>query len=401
MALKTYIGVNGTARRVKNAYFGKDGKAHRVRKAYIGIGGKARPCWTGHLDYWGELSGVTLSAAKKDLTAATIGNYALFAGGVVGSQIVKTVDAVSSGLSKTTPSSLNYGRCYLASTSTESHAFFGGGHSGGVCGYVETYSTGLTRSTRSELSTYRMDLAATSVEYLNNTFALFAGGSKSTTTTDPVNNIDLYYDSGTKYTGSTYGLSIARSELAATSVGRYAFFGGGRISATKSSNALEVFDSSTSTIITPAAQLAFPRHALAATTIGEYALFGGGININESGPTTSNCVDIFNTELTRVGGTSLSVARSYLAATSVGGYAIFAGGTPNGEDPESQLQTKATVDAFDTSFTRISDYIKLSNLTTSRSSHAATTVGSYALFGGGHNDKDGLSINSIEAYMAP
>jgi hypothetical protein len=71
--------------------------------------------------------------------------------------------------------------------------------------------------------------------------------------------------------------------------------------------------------ITPLSAL---RRDLAATTVGNYALFGGGYTSDHF-----DTVDAYNTSLTRSTPTVLSVARSSLAATSIGNYALFGGGT--------------------------------------------------------------------------
>jgi len=68
--------------------------------------------------------------------------------------------------------------------------------------------------------------------------------------------------------------------------------------------------------ITP---LSVARENLAATTIGNYALFGGGYS--------TSVVDAYDTSLTRTTPTPLSVARYNLAATTVGNYALFGGGS--------------------------------------------------------------------------
>lgn len=70
--------------------------------------------------------------------------------------------------------------------------------------------------------------------------------------------------------------------------------------------------------ITP---LSVARGQLAATTVGNYALFGGGYS-----GYYIDTVDAYNTSLTRSTPTALSGARSVLAATTVGNYALFGGG---------------------------------------------------------------------------
>ena len=79
--------------------------------------------------------------------------------------------------------------------------------------------------------------------------------------------------------------------------------------------------------------------------------------------------------------TSLSEARKYLAATSVG---LFGGGFPG---------PLSTVDAYDTSLTRTSP----TALSVVRGDLAATSVGNYALFGGGfYSSSEGSS--TVDAY---
>ena len=66
---------------------------------------------------------------------------------------------------------------------------------------------------------------------------------------------------------------------------------------------------------------------LAATTVGNYALFAGGRKPSTTvNHTASKTVDAYDTLLTRTSATSLTNDRFNLAATTVGNYALFAGG---------------------------------------------------------------------------
>ena len=82
--------------------------------------------------------------------------------------------------------------------------------------------------------------------------------------------------------------------------------------------------------------------------------------------------------------TPLSQARRYLAATSIGDYALFGGGY----GPYSNV-----VDAYDTSLVRTTP------TPISQAMHrlAATSIGDYALFGGGSNSSvvDAYSVQKI------
>ena len=129
MAKKSYIGIDGKARKIKKWYFGVDNKARKVKKGYIGVGGVARPFMSGgELEYYGTIT--PLSVARSNLAGATVGNYALFAGGSdsnTGEALA--VDAYDSSLVKTNPTGLSVARSGLASATIGNYALFAGGFS--------------------------------------------------------------------------------------------------------------------------------------------------------------------------------------------------------------------------------------------------------------------------------
>ena len=112
-----------------------------------------------------------------------------------------------------------------------------------------------------------------------------------------------------------------------------------------------------------------------------FALFGGGTT---TGTNYSSSVCSYNYSLVYVNLSSLSQARRGLAATTVGNYALFGGGY-NG----SYL---STVDAYNTSLTRSTP----TSLGTSRYALAATRIGSYALFAGG--GRNNVEFAVVDAY---
>ena len=79
-----------------------------------------------------------------------------------------------------------------------------------------------------------------------------------------------------------------------------------------------------------ATPLSQARYYLAATSIGDYALFGGGVYDVYNGITTVyyfySVVDAYDTSLVRTTPVPLSKARQALSATSIGNYALFGGG---------------------------------------------------------------------------
>ena len=83
--------------------------------------------------------------------------------------------------------------------------------------------------------------------------------------------------------------------------------------------------------------------------------------------------------------TSLSQARNGLASTTVGDYALFGGGNYN-------RNSVKTVDAYNTSLTRSTP----TSLNFKRFNLASTTVGNYALFGGGIQSSQ---ISTVDVYQ--
>ena len=176
------------------------------------------------------------------------------------------------------------------------------------------------KSTPTELSQARNNLAATTV----GNYALFGGGD-----TGSHSDVVDAYDQTLTWSTPAHTLSQARNNLAATTVAPaggsspqsgYALFGGGDYSSSKS-NVVDAYDQ-TLTWSTPPHPLSQARNRLTATTVGNYALFGGGWN----GNSYFNVVDAYDQTLTLTTPAALSQARNNLAATTVGNYALFGGG---------------------------------------------------------------------------
>jgi len=133
--------------------------------------------------------------------------------------------------------------------------------------------------------------------------------------------VDIY--EGGAWSAAT--LSEARSSLAATSAGGMALFAGGRITSDYPiqtlSATVDIYDAATRTW--GIESLSEARAQLAATSAGDFAFFGGGITSDHS---SSDVVDIYHVPSDTWYTAHLSVARYNLMATSVGNQAIFAGG---------------------------------------------------------------------------
>ena len=230
--------------------------------------------------------------------------------------------------------------------------------------------------TASDLSVARYNLAATSV----GDYALFGGGGTSANAGK--NTVDSYTSSLVKGTASD--LSGSPTSLAATSVGNYALFGGGRGGSAVYIKYVRAYNASL-TMSSPS-NLSVARYNLAATSVGNYALFGGGYD----GSDRTSTVDTYTSSLVKGTATNLSVTRYNLAATSVGNYALFGGGSAY------TTAYNATVDTYTSSLVKGT----ATNLSVGRSSLAATSVGDYALFAGGDNNGGGTYYSTVDTYTS-
>ena len=195
------------------------------------------------------------------------------------------------------------------------------------------------------------------------------------------------------------GLSKARYEFAATSVGDYALFGGGY----NSGSALSDVDaySTNLTHSTPTA-LDERRHRFTATANQRYALFGGGERFITSNNNYYSNVDAYNADLVHSTAADLSEGRSRLAATTVGDYSLFAGGNLPGVSVDaggnSLLGTHSSdkVDVYDDNLAQTT----ATALSLDRASLVATTVGEYAIFVSGTKwtGSGGSGVRNVDAY---
>ena len=81
-----------------------------------------------------------LSTARDRLAGASVGNYALFAGGKIdSSRYSATVDAYDSSLTRSTPTVLSDSRSSLAGASVGNYALFAGGYGSTYVATVDAY----------------------------------------------------------------------------------------------------------------------------------------------------------------------------------------------------------------------------------------------------------------------
>ncbi len=380
MAKKMYIGDTASkARKIKKGYLGDtDSKARKVKKGYIGVGGVARPFMSGELAYYGQIDG--LSKAVCDLVATTVGDTALFAGGnyydtnryTTG---ISTINCYSSNLVKSSNISLSQARGEAAAVTLGNYAMIGGGvycskGSTTYRGNVEVFDDTLVSVKTIGVAVGGNNTAATTV---GNT-AIFVQGLQSNTSgylqyisSDLIASQGAYYSSTAhNATAASVGdyaiicggyynwrkatvidadlvsssITLLQSShedmfgMKATTVGDYALMAGGF-----SDSAYKVvYAVNSELVVTMAPELTSARKWLAAVTLGDNALFAGGYN--NSKPYPSDVVDVYDPTLVKQISHTLSVARYGLAATTVGDYAIIAGGDTGSLSPTN------TVEAF-------------------------------------------------------
>lgn len=117
---------------------------------------------------------------------------------------------------------------------------------------------------------------------------------------------------------------------------------------------------------------------ISAAHVGNYALIGGG-------DMHSLKMDAYNASLTKSSAPDLSVGRYSMRGGSVGNYALFAGGTDDKDN---------IVDAYNTSLSKIS----ATKLSVVRDNLASATVGNYVLFAGGYSMFEHAYRSTVDAY---
>lgn len=381
MAKGAYIGVDGVARKIKKGYVGVDGVARKIKKAYIGIGGVARPCWGGGpIEYYGKIT--SMDAAMCDHVGVSAGNYAIFAGGMTtGSQ--NSVNAYNSSLVRTVAPDMVSGRedfagAYIAENGYT--IFAGGEHNDEFVAVVDTYNSSLTQITSEEMSTPRSRLASATV----GKYAVFAGGEDANGDRSKV--VEYFYDGTSNgYVGEVIGSSVRSTEQLKTASyyvaggdnGAYAlFYNWYRTDYVDAYNSSMTHSAITNSIPT--------KDYVAIGRAGDYAIVAGGTN------NAGNNIAI-DQSLTVTFVDDLQEGRRQMKSTSLGKYAMFIGGYI-----DSTASRSAKVDLYDSSLV----HTVATDLSVTVDSHAAASVGNYALVAGGNRGDNNYAYSTtVEAYV--
>lgn len=221
---------------------------------------------------------LSLSEAARQPASANVGDYLIFAGGNTAKNYSESpseqTTAITSQLVTTSIGDLSYFGAYgLAGASVGNYAVFAGGqeghsNSGDYLTTVITYNSELVRGTASNLSGVLGKISGT--ETVNH--ALFAGaiGSYMGSPTNVVN----VYDKDLVHT-TPVALSSARSSVGAASLnGEFAMFAGGSSDSGYSAD-VDVFD--VDLLRTNPSALSEARSICNVAEVGEYLIVGGGV----------------------------------------------------------------------------------------------------------------------------
>jgi len=263
----------------------------------------------------------TVSQARADLAATTVGNKALFGGGYTymgsTSAYYDCVDIYDADTGQWTMAQLSHPRGSLAATSVGTKAMFAGGWRP-FCDTVDIYDAATNTWSVDHLSLGREELAAASAGGK----ALFAGGYYHDGQRQYTDLVDIY--NGEAGTWSTARLSQGRCYLVGVSCGSKAFFAGGIREVAPDeyeySDVVDIYDAESGSWST--ASLSYGRSNMAAVAAGDKVFFAGGANSK----VPFDFVDIYDTRTDTWTTAHLSRERCDLAAGVVGDYVIFAGG---------------------------------------------------------------------------
>lgn len=267
------------------------------------------------------------------------------------------------------------GIAYAAATTLGDYAVFGGGK----IGSSDSYTTNTVIAINGDgswvrlpnMHTSRYALAAATahsvdqVDQLGDT-ALFAGGNDYQGTN--LNTIEVYYQNF-MHDESTLSLPNAAAFLAGATFGNYAIFAGGQGDTTKPVSAAAFSADWTRTILS---DLSSPGSTISAACNSNYAIFAGGYL--DSG--ISSSVTAYDSTLlksTSPSPPSLSSGRAWITSGTAGDYAMFVGGEL------SDASVTNVAEAYDKNLNKITAH----NYTWTVRAAAATSLGSYLLIMGG------------------
>ena len=228
-----------------------------------------------------------LSVARAQLSGASAGNFALFAGGyTVNGSDSDVVDIYDARTRSWSTARLSEGRGVMAATACSADgssngnikAFFAGGkHShANRTSAVDVFDATTHSWSRLNLSVPRSMVSAVCAHGR----VYFAGGElgenrANASTSEDSDVVDVLDVASLKWL-PPLRLSRPRKKLASAAVGKYVIFAGGYLSGVGSLDTVDVLDTSTGTVSRASKPLSTPRFRLQAASVGDLALFISG-----------------------------------------------------------------------------------------------------------------------------
>lgn len=254
--------------------------------------------------------------------STNVGNYVIFA---AGTRIYEEVQYYSSSLLHSSISIFDYsgstGRSYVGVASVGNYALFAGGY--GYHGSYKCYDTlftinsSLSTTTSLTISGPRQEVCGGSI----GNYALFLGG-KGTSSSNYYSTVDVFSSSLVKSSVSSAdipaGIYVSANTNNHLVFVRKEKYSGGTIETGDSNYAFAYNSSLVKSIIPP---LSVYRTNFSGVSLSSYAIFAGGNNTS-----TGKIVECYNSSLELSRLTDLSVNRYIPGATSIGNHALIAGG---------------------------------------------------------------------------
>lgn len=304
--------VNGVEKHVKCAYVGVNGRARYIMKP------------PGIIKYGGSVEKILNSV--QSVSAGSIGDYILIAGGAIYNKSSKSwtyydsVSAYDKSFIQTSAPVLSSKRNPLYSGVTiGNHVIFSASFSSN---YVDAYDSNLTKTAISKFNNCSRYTVKNGISLGN--YAIFGGGCYSSSSV-----FAEIYDSSLTKISNSYKFSKRSFGMTAASIENYAIFAGGSTSTTSPPSASDQYSDAIAfnKNLTKVSikSLSHPRWNSAATNINKkYAIFSG------DGDSDITSIDAYNSELTL---TTINNAFYNHSLDSVGvsinNYALLAGGSSN------------------------------------------------------------------------
>ncbi|MFT5290931.1 MAG: hypothetical protein ACI8QC_002179 [Planctomycetota bacterium] len=280
-----------------------------------------------------------LSVARQSFATVAIDNLVLFAGGRVGNAIMDDVDIYDTTTCQWAKIYLPVPRTNLSATTVGQYVLFAGGFQSGfvVSNVVDILDTVTMNWTQVNLSQARASVGMTTV----GNKVLVAGGAGQGWVSNRVDVYDATLGPPDNQAAWSIGtpLSLMRSHTSAVTVGHHAIFAGGAgVGGTPFAD-VDIYDCLNNVWMQDMLSVARVL-GNGATVVGNRAYFAGGHFSQGGGPNMSDALDVYDVPGGFLPATVLpSGPRGYLGVTAMGDMVLLAGGVNTGFVKSNLIET--------------------------------------------------------------